>query len=106
MIMTLCWLTISTPFVIDFQEKLAKVQKMETNGPVPSSQDEESNPPGNNTEEKVPGSNNNLTEEYMHDQHITHCHIDTENLQYHKFENAGTYIAFHGELLVPPPNAA
>ena len=103
MILTLCWLTISMPFVIDFKEKVAK---MENKSSTPSNQDDESAPLGNNTEEKVPFSNNSFSEEYLHDLHITHHYFFSETSQYYNFENTDIYIAFHGELLVPPPNAA
>ena len=103
MILTLCWLTISMPLVIDFKEKVAKMENKST---IPSNQDDESAPLGNNTEEKVPFSNNSFSEEYLHDLHITHHYFFSETSQYHNFENTDIYIAFHGELLVPPPNTA
>lgn len=106
MIATLCWLTVSMPFVIEFQEKMARLQQTENTGSLPGNQDEESRPINSNTEEKVPGSNNSFSEEYMHQQHITHHYFFSESSEYHKSENTGTYTAFHGELHVPPPNAA
>lgn len=106
MIATLCWLTVSMPFIIDFREKTARLQQMEKTGSIPGSQDEDSRPISSNTEEKVPGSNNGFSEEYMHHQHITHHYIFSESSEYHKSENTGTYTAFHGELHVPPPNAS
>jgi len=106
MILTLLWLTISTPFVFASQQELAK-HKMENNkSPLCGNEDDASNPLGNNTEEKVPSSGNSLSEEYIHDHHITHPYLVSEDSQYHKCENADIYIAFHGELLVPPPDAA
>lgn len=105
MIVALLWLTVSTPFVLASQQELAKQQhSISDNQPPLSCTEEESNPFGNTTEEKAPSSNT-FSEEYLHDHHITHYFI-LETSQYHKCENAGTYIAFHGELLVPPPNAA
>lgn len=105
MILALCWLTISTPFVFACQQEMAKLKMEDSRGPL-NAQEDESNPLGNNTEEKVPGSANSLSEEYLHDHHITQPYLFSETSQYHKCENADTYIAFHGELLVPPPNAA
>mgnify|MGYP003543439085 FL=1 len=104
MILALCWLTISTPFVISFQQELAKQEKKSNiKSSLSSTEEETSNPFGNNTEEKAPGNSTSFSEEYMHDQHTTH-YFFSQILQYYKFENADTYIAFHGELLVPPPN--
>lgn len=105
MIALLCWLTISTPFVYASQQELAKQGKMvNTSGSNAGSEEENGNPFGNNTEEKTPSSSS-FSEEYLHSYHIT-AHFHTVISMYHKLENADTYIAFHGELLVPPPNAA
>jgi len=105
MILTLLWLTVSTPFVVSFQQEMAK-QGLSTNSTSPLSTDDEdsSNPFGNNTEEK-PASNASvsLAEEYLHDSHKAE-YLFSVTSTYHKCENAGTYTAFHGELLVPPPN--
>ena len=100
MILALLWLTISAPFVFAAQEELAKQDRTEKTAlPV---NDEESNPFGNSTEEKAP-SNASFSEEYIHDHHEAD-HLFLIASQYHINRNAGTYIAFHGELLVPPPN--
>lgn len=106
MILTLIWLTISTPFVVAFQEEMAK-QGFSTSNSSPLSADEEdaANPFGNNTEEK-PCSGNpaiSLSEEYLHDNHKAE-YLFSIISTYHKGENAVSYTAFHGELLVPPPN--
>lgn len=105
MILTLMWLTVSTPFVLASQQEIAKQQKTEKAASSPiDSNDEESNPLGNNTEEKAPNTTS-ISEEYLHTFHII-SHFYTEVSQCHKHENSEVYIAFHGELLVPPPNAA
>ena len=106
MIMALLWLTISAPFVIASQKELAKQNKMASAPtPLPGNEEESTNPFGNNTEEKTTGNGSSFSEEYLHDHHITDYFFSI-SLQYHKCGNAGTYIAFHGELIVPPPNAA
>jgi hypothetical protein len=106
MILALLWLTISAPFVFTYQEKLGEQGKMATSE-VPSGNNEEeaANPFGNSTEEKAPTTSSSLSEEYLHDHHQTD-HFFSIASQYHTLQNAGTYIAFHGELLVPPPNVA
>lgn len=105
MILALLWLTISAPFVVAGQKELAKHEKMASHDFTPSSGEEDSaNPFGNNTEEKSPSSSS-FSEEYLHDHHKAD-HIFSIVSRYHKCENAGTYIAYHGELLVPPPNQA
>ena len=105
MIMTLIWLTISTPFVVSFQEDMAKKGSITTNdSSLPVDEEDSSNPFGNNTEEKPASSNSlSLSEEYLHDSHKAE-YLFAIISTYHKCENADTYTAFHGELLVPPPN--
>lgn len=105
MILALMWLTVSTPFVLASQQEIAKQHKTEkaVSSPLDSS-DEESNPLGNSTEEKT-STTTSISEEFLHTFHIV-SHFYTEVSQYHKHENSDVYIAFHGELLVPPPNAA
>lgn len=53
-------------------------------------------------EEKIPTSNL-LSEEYIHEHHMPHFFIDI-SAAIHFVEDARNYPAFHGELLVPPPN--
>ena len=105
MILALMWLTVSAPFVIASQQEVTK-HKMEkaASSPMAGNEEETNNPFGSNTEEKAPNANT-FSEEYLHHFHIT-SHFYTEISQYHKHENSDTYIAFHGELLVPPPNAS
>lgn len=102
-IMALSWLTVSAPFLYAAQQELAQQNKMEkTAYPLTAGEEETPNAPGNNAEEKTPG-NQTVSEEFLHEYQITK-HFLIEVSQYHKSENADTYIAFHGELLVPPPN--
>jgi hypothetical protein len=104
MIAALLWLTISAPFVTAAQQQMAKMERVsDSPGPLAGNEEEAGNPFGNNTEEKAPSTS--FSEEYIHDHHITH-HFFSLASQYHKCEDAGIYVAFHGELLVPPPNVA
>lgn len=104
MIMALMWLTVSTPYVIAAQQEVAKKHKMEkTSAPLTSSEEETTKTPGSNTEEKTPGSSTSVSEEFLHDNHKAD-YLFSISLQYQKCDNADTYIAYHGELLVPPPN--
>jgi hypothetical protein len=105
MIVALLWLTVSTPFVFASQQELARQDKIaDTQSPLSGNEEEASNPFSNTTEEKNPGSTS-FSEEYLHDHYIAE-HFFSIDLPYHKCENAGIYVAYHGELLVPPPNAA
>jgi hypothetical protein len=102
MILALLWLTVSAPFVTEAQQKIAEHHEAGKAGsPLAASEEESANPFGNSTEEKAPSGT--TSEEYLHDHHEAE-HLFLIASQYHINRNAGTYIAFHGELLVPPPN--
>ena len=104
MVAALVWLTISAPFVYAGQQQLAK-QEQAANQSLPQAGNEEeaTNPFGNNTEEKAGSSS--FSEEYLHD-HYKAEYFFSIVLRIHNHENADTYIAYHGELLVPPPDVA
>lgn len=104
MILALLWLTVSLPFVAESQNKEVQTSQLQGND-IPSQSDDDSNPLTNSTEEKTPGNGFSLSEEYLHDHHSS-AHFFFEALLFHNLENTGTYVAFHGELLVPPPNIA
>lgn len=106
MILTLLWLTLSTPFVYASQQQLSQKERSgHCPSPLAGSEEEASAPLGNTTEEKNPNSSSSLSEEYLHDHH-TEDHFFSISSQYHKCENADDYIAYHGELHVPPPDVA
>jgi len=105
MIVALSWLTISAPFVYEQQQEIAK-QNSYGSAELPiAGTEEEANPFSGSTEEKAPKTLNTFSEEYLHDQHQSEYFFSIAS-QFHKGEDAGTYIAYHGELLVPPPNKA
>jgi hypothetical protein len=105
MMLALLWLTISLPFLYAAQQEQIK-QGLAVNGesPVSESEEDSTNPFGNSTEEKAAG-NVSFSEEYLHDHHTTD-HFFSFDPKYYRFEDEDAYHAFHGELLVPPPNAA
>lgn len=101
MIAALIWLTVSIPFVYKGQQRLKEIEKAES-AKASKSNSEENNPFANTTEEKTP-STNSLAEEYLH-------HTEEQNhnnsIATHTFTHAdeSLYIAFHGELISPPPD--
>jgi cytoskeletal protein RodZ len=104
MMLALAWLTVSLPFVYEAQqvrEDYKSAAKQDLAGT-----EEDSNPFSNTTEEKTPNNNNVNTpsEEYLHDHHSSETYIAVPSTEY-KVEHASTYIAFHGELISPPPDA-
>lgn len=106
MILALLWLSVSAPFVFENQRQNIDNTKCSPQSPFAGMEEENANPAGNNTEEKVPKTSlNNLTEEYLDEDHRSD-RIASVNLQYFKNQDAGIYVAYHGEPLVPPPNVA
>jgi hypothetical protein len=105
MILALLWLTISAPFVNAAAQAQACLDN-DTHSSIPanSNDEEAATPLGNATEEKA-GNSTNLSEEYLHGHDKGEHFFSIASLQ-HKCEHADTYNAFHGELLVPPPNRA
>lgn len=102
MLLTLLWLTVSTPFVFESQQANSKYQlSVNADSELPVNE-EDSNPFGNSQEEKVP-SGTSLTEEFLHEFHSETLFYSLISKSY-KCSDADTYTAFHGELLVPPPN--
>ena len=102
MMFALLWLTISIPFVLDSQKKLA--QENNIANAASQGNEEEAGLFGNTTEEKAPSSSS-FSEEYLHDNNSTD-HFFSIASQYYECENADAYTAFHGEIHVPPPNVA
>lgn len=105
MVLALLWLTVSLPFVNDARqllsgEKSLVVASLEDN-PVEGS--EEANPIAGSVEEKAP-SNASVLEEYLH--HYDEAFsMDNPQLSHLDNRSYDLYIAFHGELLSPPPEA-
>ncbi len=102
MFLTLLWLTVSLPFVYDAQQKLAKISMMATpvdDNPVENSED--ANPLSSSVEEKVP-SNTSILEEYLH-QDDESFFSQNPGLSHIDKHSSDLYLAFHGELLSPPP---
>ena len=106
MIFALLWLTISAPFVNASEMDLDSLgDASQTELPMSGNDEDGPSPINNTTEEKAPTNSSSFSEEYLHS-HDKSEHFFSSASQYHKCENADTYNAFHGELLVPPPNCA
>ena len=98
MIMTLAWLTVSIPFVYKAQQQ-ANYAKANAQTNLPDEEDSSNNPFANTTEEKA--GSNSLSEYLHHTEELTEPEI-----LLHKHDAAhdiSVYVAFHGELLTPPP---
>jgi flagellar biosynthesis/type III secretory pathway M-ring protein FliF/YscJ len=103
MVITLLWLTISTPFVNAARqqaETFSQAHADDENGP-----DSDDSPFGNTTEEKTESKGGiTITEEFLHDMEEMSSLVNPSlnHICNHNFE---LYVAFHGELLCPPPNS-
>jgi hypothetical protein len=93
MILMLLWLTVSAPFVnASRQEKAKQEKKMNTASPLAGAE-----------EEKVPSSPTTVNE-YLHEnEELQHPAPDITAT--YKSHQSDLYIAFHGELVSPPPEA-
>jgi len=103
MILTLLWLTVSISFVYASMDNAGQDQAATSSLPA-DNEEESANPFGNNTEEKNPGSSS-FSEEFLHHAE-SGSHFISSVIAFGSGENASLYVAFHGELLVPPPNCA
>ncbi|MEI9806655.1 MAG: hypothetical protein WDO16_01555 [Bacteroidota bacterium] len=99
MAVTLLWLTISTPFVYASEQQQEISQTNTTDDDLPEAED---SPVGNTTEEKTETSLNTLSE-YLH--HIDELsQLAVLSHKHNCSHDFAVYVAFHGEMLCPPPN--
>lgn len=102
-VLALVWLTVSTPFVMASQFSQDQLTSIES--PIDNGGEEETANPLNSSSEEKPHNCNSLVEEYIHHSAaIIAFHFTTQS---HSIGfDADSYQAYHGELLVPPPNRA
>lgn len=101
--LTLLWLTVSTPFIADIKKNLQKASTSITSASddIDSSMEDNSNPFSGLNEEKC-GNSANAFSEYLHE----HFHlpvIDEAKLIHESYSGNLVYVAYYGELLSPPP---
>ena len=96
MVLTLLWLTVSTPFVYEAQKFQKETQKQ-------TRQADNNNPFSNTTEEKNESSVNTLSE-YLHDNLTIESDFVTLVRIYKRYPSI-IYPEHHPELLSPPPEA-
>jgi hypothetical protein len=92
------------PFVNASQQQATEQGASASDNPLNAEEDDNNNNPfGNTTEEKTSSNFNSLSEEYLHDAHAFDNYVIVPSIEY-KLEHVSTYIAFHGELISPPPD--
>ncbi len=94
MLCLLLWLTVSTPFVYAAQQDVAVAQG------IPGADDD--NPLSGTNEEKAETGSNTLSE-YLHELLHYQPRFVLRTLSY-KCLPDDLYLAFHPELVVPPPD--
>jgi hypothetical protein len=104
MMLSLLWLTVSTPFTFASHQNLVKLGKIVKLSTDTANEEDATNPFGNNTE-KGNTDASPFSEEYIHPSNKVDYPLSLE-MQFYNCEKPGIYNAFHGEILVPPPNAA
>jgi hypothetical protein len=99
MMLTLAWLTVSLPFVNAAQQ----ATEQQTSTDMQDAAEDDDNPFANTSEEKTPNNFNSISEEYLHDSHSFDQYVTVPSVEY-RLEHVPIYIAFHGELISPPPD--
>ncbi len=103
MMLALAWLTVCLPVVYGAQQERTYIAAENQSTPD-ADDDNTSNPLANTTEETTP-NNVNLSEEYLHDAHAAEQIVAVPSTHYTSL-HVPIYIAFHGELISPPPDVA
>ena len=100
MVITLLWLTISTPFIYMVQENQLTFS---IENPSDSEENETSNQLiPNPSEEKTEKNSNNISEYLNH--HDLSDSYSSSRVKYGLALSTQLYLSFYGELLTPPPN--
>lgn len=105
MILMLLWLTVSAPFVTSFQLQMVEKEKgmhQHDEKECKEKNASDCNPFANTTEEKTESGSISFSEEYLHDPYEL-IHTLDDLLRHANCGHSALYIAFHGELLSPPP---
>jgi hypothetical protein len=97
MLLALLWLTVSTPFVYACQQATAAAQKED------AANASQSNNPLTGTDEEKPGLGSSNVSEYLQQAELA-SHAVRLLVKYEKCNASNLYLAFHPELLCPPPN--
>jgi hypothetical protein len=95
----LAWLTVCLPYVNESQNAAkAAVEKTEKKATA-----DNGNPLTNTNEEKSEGGPATLNE-YLHEAHAMDHHF-TFVSTFYKCHPSGLYLAYHPDLIIPPPKA-
>lgn len=106
MMMMMVWLTVSLPFVADSRLQNDNHTAADMSGScLPGQLAEDAGFPENGgSEEKASSGFNAFDEEYLHHPECPFCLMFNHGKSHNHHQAQDPYCAFHGELLVPPPN--
>lgn len=94
LMLLLSWLTVSIPYVYEAKQQIAKTAFVDSNNPFAGT-----------TEEKTPASPTvNINEEFLHGNDYDFSLQSGQISMAYILAHEPAYIAFHGEILCPPPN--
>jgi hypothetical protein len=99
MLLALAWLTVCLPYVNE-SHQLVKTQ-IQITDETPDT--DVSNPLSNTNEEKAQNGPSLLSEYLHHPFSLEHNFIDVASL--FKGHSSALYLAFHPEMIIPPPEA-
>lgn len=99
MLAMLVWLTVCLPFVNESQQ----AAKAQTEQSDEAGQNNDGNPLSNTNEEKSE-SGTSLLSEYLHDISVVEHHFVTLT-SFFKGHPSDLYLAYHPDLIIPPPEA-
>jgi hypothetical protein len=103
MVAILLWLTVSLPFVTASQNEVyGNCKAGDSQLTVPVTEEESSIPLNSAAEEKASSTNSQI-EEFLHHNHTVYSFSTVIEKDYNS-RHSGIYVAFHGELIVPPPD--
>lgn len=95
MLMTLAWLTVCLPYVNESQQ-VTKQQVEKKTGTADNSN------PLTNTNEERSESGASLLSEYLHEMPVLEHNFITLT-SFYKCHPSDLYLAYHPELIIPPP---
>lgn len=105
MMMNMLWLTVSLPIIADSRlDSRSVCQTLACDTPLDAQGEDAGFPQTGATEEKGSEGSNSFNEEYLHHyEGLASMGLTTGKTTMHDLAQ-DAYCAFHGELLVPPPN--
>jgi hypothetical protein len=96
MLAALAWLTVSLPYVAKAQQEYKQLCKQD------GSKATDDNNPLSNTNEEKSESGSPLLAEYLHEAPVMENHFIILSTS-HRCHPSALYLAYHPELLIPPP---